>query len=153
MYQQEYINNCFRTFNPYQIYLFVISLCNNSMLEIITIQRKPIIKQIAIIITEVETAVPTILTVDIQIIGRAVNLTAKALAEDVVIFIVDTNFIANFGVEVKTITIILTVATYKEVIFVEITLRIKGLTIDIAVTIYINSLESIISIIRKVAGL
>jgi len=82
-----------------------------------------------------------------------VNLTAKALAEDVVIFIVDTNFIANFGVEVKTITIILTVATYKEVIFVEITLRIKGLTIDIAVTIYINSLESIISIIRKVAGL
>jgi hypothetical protein len=82
-----------------------------------------------------------------------VNLAAKALAKDVAIFVADTDFIANFGVEVKTITIILTVATYKEVIFIEITLRIKGLTIDIAVTIYINSLESIISIIRKVAGL
>lgn len=80
-------------------------------------------------------------------------MAAKALAKDVAIFVADTDFIANFGVEVKTITIILTVATYKEVIFIEITLRIKGLTIDIAVTIYINSLESIISIIRKVAGL
>ena len=65
----------------------------------------------------------------------------------------DTDFIANFKVEAEAMTTILTAATHREVIYIEVTLRVKGLVIDTAATIYANSLESTISTIRKAAGL
>jgi hypothetical protein len=100
-----------------------------------------------------ETAVPTILTVDIRITGRTMDLAAEALAKDMVTFVVDMDFVANSEVEVKVITIVLAAATYREVIYVEVTLRTKGLVIDTAAIIYVNSLESTISAIRKAASL
>jgi hypothetical protein len=100
-----------------------------------------------------ETAVPTILTVDIQTIGRAVDLATEALAKDVATFMVDTNSVANFKAEAEIITIVLAAATYRKIIYIEVTLKIKGLVIDTAVTIYINSLESATSAIRKAASL
>jgi hypothetical protein len=100
-----------------------------------------------------EIAVPTILTVDIWITSRAVDLAAEALAKDIVTSVVDIDSIVNSEVEVEVMTIILVVATYGEVIHVEVTLRTKGLVIDIAATIYVNSLESTTSAIRKAAGL
>jgi hypothetical protein len=68
-------------------------------------------------------------------------------------FIVNIDSVANFEVEVEAITIILAAATYRKVIHVEVTLKIEGLVIDIAAIIYINSLESATSTIRKAAGL
>jgi hypothetical protein len=44
-------------------------------------------------------------------------------------------------------------ATYREVIYVKVIFRVEGLVIDIATTIYVNSLESTISTIKKAAGL
>jgi hypothetical protein len=82
-----------------------------------------------------------------------VDLAIEVLAENVVTSIVDIDSIVNSKVEVEVITIILTVATYREVIYIEVTLKTKGLVINIAATIYINSLESTIFAIRKAASL
>jgi hypothetical protein len=82
-----------------------------------------------------------------------VDLAVEALAEDVVTSIIDMDFIANSKVEVEAMTIILVVATHEEVIYIEVTLRTKGLVIDTAATIYVNSLESAISTTRKAASL
>jgi hypothetical protein len=101
----------------------------------------------------IEIAVLTILTINIQITGRAVDLAAEALAEDVVTFITDMDSIANFEVKAEVMTIIFTAATYREVIYVEVTLRTKGLVMNIVVIIYINSLESTIFTIRKATSL
>jgi len=102
---------------------------------------------------EAETAVPTILTADIQITGRVVNLATEALAKNVATFVADIDFVANFKAEAEAITTVLAAATYREVIYVEVTLRAEGLVIDIAATIYANSLESAISATRKAASL
>jgi hypothetical protein len=100
-----------------------------------------------------EMVVFTILIINIWITSRAVDLAIEALAKDVVTSIVDMDSIANSEVEVEVMTIILAAATYREVIYVEVTLRTKGLVIDMAVIIYVNSLESTISAIRKAASL
>jgi hypothetical protein len=106
-----------------------------------------------ITIIETETAAPTILTVNIQITGRAVDLAAEALVKDIATFVTDTDSIANSEIEAEAITIVLTAATYKKIIYIKVTLKTKGLVIDIAATIYINSLKSAISAIKKAAGL
>jgi hypothetical protein len=100
-----------------------------------------------------EIAVPTILTVDIQTTSRAVDLAVEALAKDVATSVVDTDFIANSKVEVEAMTIILAAATYREVIYVEVTLRTKGLVMDITMTTHVNSLESTTSATRKATSL
>jgi hypothetical protein len=82
-----------------------------------------------------------------------VDLAAKALAKDIVTSIVDIDFIVNSEVEIEAITIILAVVIYGEVIYMEVTLKTKGLVIDIVMIIYVNSLKSIISTIRKAASL
>jgi hypothetical protein len=82
-----------------------------------------------------------------------VDLAVEALAEDVVTSVVDMDSVVNSEVEVEVMTIILAVATYGEVIYVEVTLRTKGLVMDIAAMIYVNSLESATSTIRKAASL
>jgi hypothetical protein len=82
-----------------------------------------------------------------------VDLAAEALAEDVAIFVADIDFVVNSKAEVEAMTIILAAATYREVIYVEVTLKTESLVIDIATTIYVNSLENAISAIRKAAGL
>jgi hypothetical protein len=55
-------------------------------------------------------------------------------------FVTNIDSAVNFKVEAEVITIILTAATYKEVICIEVTLKTKGLVINIAAIIYINSL-------------
>jgi hypothetical protein len=82
-----------------------------------------------------------------------VDLAVEALAEDVVTFVVDIDSVANPKVEVEVMTIILVVAIHGEVIYMEVTLRTKGLVMDMATIIYVNSLESAISVIRKATGL
>jgi hypothetical protein len=81
------------------------------------------------------------------------DLATKALAKNIVTSIINIDSIVNFKVEVEVITIILIVATYREVIYIEVTLKTKGLVINIVMTIYINSLESTISTIRKATSL
>jgi hypothetical protein len=98
-------------------------------------------------------AAPTILTVNIQTTDKAVDLAAKALAKDIVTSVIDIDSIANFKAKAEAITIILAAATYREVIYIKVTLRTKGLVIDTVATIYINSLESTISATRKAASL
>jgi hypothetical protein len=80
-------------------------------------------------------------------------LAAKALAKDIATSMADIDSIVNFEAEVEVMTIILAAATYGEVIYVEVTLRTKGLVMDTAVTTYVNSLESTTSTIRKAASL
>jgi hypothetical protein len=70
-----------------------------------------------------------------------------------VTFIADIDSIVNSKAEAETITIILTIATHRKVIYIEVILRTKGLIIDTAAVIYINSLESTISTIRKATNL
>jgi hypothetical protein len=82
-----------------------------------------------------------------------VDLAVEALAKDMATFVVDIDFIVNSEVEAEAITIILAAATYREVIYIEVTLRTEGLVIDTAIIIYINSLESTTSTIRKAASL
>jgi hypothetical protein len=82
-----------------------------------------------------------------------VDLAMKALAKDVVTSIIDINFVVNSKVEVEVMTIILTAATHREVIYVEVTLKTKGLVIDIATIIHVNNLESTIFITRKATSL
>jgi hypothetical protein len=110
-------------------------------------------KQMVMMMIEVEMVVSTILIVDIWITSRVVDLAAEALVEDVVTSVADVDSVVNFEAEVEVMTIVLVVATYEEVIYIEVTLRAEGLVMDMAATIYINSLESIISVIRKAASL
>jgi hypothetical protein len=65
--------------------------------------------------------------------------------------IVDINF--KIKVEVEVINIVLVIATHKGSTLAEVTHRIKGSAIDIAETIYDNSLKSTTSITRKVTSL
>jgi hypothetical protein len=80
-------------------------------------------------------------------------LAAETLAKDMATSIVDTDSIANSEVEAEAITIILTAATHGEVIYIEVTLKTKGLVINTTTTTYINSLESTISTIKKATSL
>jgi hypothetical protein len=82
-----------------------------------------------------------------------VDLAVKALAEDMATSIVDIDSVANSKAEVKAMTIILAAATHKEIIHIEVTLKTKGLIINTAATIYINSLENTTSTTRKAASL
>jgi hypothetical protein len=80
-------------------------------------------------------------------------LAAEALAKNVVTFVVNIDFVANFKVEAEAMTIILAAAIYREIIYVKVTFRIEGLVINIAAIIYVNSLESAIFAIKKAASL
>jgi hypothetical protein len=82
-----------------------------------------------------------------------VDLATEALAKNIITSVVDIDSIANSKVEVEVMTIILIVATHREVIHMEVTLRTKGLVINTAATIYINSLESTTSTTRKATSL
>ena len=119
----------------------------------ITTQKKPITKQTVITTIKVKTAASIILTVNIQTIGKAVNLAAKALPKDIATSIADTDSIANSKAEAEAMTIVIAAATYREVIYVKVTLKAKGLIIDIAATTYISTLESAIFIIKKATSL
>jgi hypothetical protein len=73
------------------------------------------------------------------------------LAKGTAIFTIDMN--SKVEVEVETISIVFTEVTYRGGTLAEVTYRIKGLAVDIAKTIYNNSLKSTTFIIRKAASL
>ena len=105
------------------------------------------------LIIEAEIAAPTILTVNIQITGRVVDLAAEALAKDIATSIADIDFVANSEAEAEAMTTILAAATYKKIIYIEVTLRAKDLVIDTAITTHANSPKSTTSTTRKATSL
>lgn len=93
----------------------------------------------------------TILTVDIQTIGRIVDLAAEALAEGAATSTVDMDFEAE--AEAEAMSIVLAVATHGEGTPAEVTHGIEGSAADIVETTHDNSLKSATSATRKAAGL